>query len=501
MRREDKNFYNIFYIGRDNSTVLDLDTTLHLVSLTTDTISIPQQVSSEIKHNFSAPSKESIHLSLLALGLEGNQNAIQFLTACNSPAAQNLYSHLNPSEIIISILTKKISSYERWNKQYPGFGGFLPWYQVNDTGAVLFPTGQWVNHVPGLDNGEMIWAAIAVAQVLTEQGYGRLAQRYNDLIQVWSENAVTVFYAGEGKVRAVTKILDIYNSNPTKANYIDPSGAPSYLDDPYEGEMLTFFMELYSTDESWINNNYSSPNTERENLWVFKRSQNMLQSTSLTNFPPPFPTNFSITVQKGYWFSAHEQWKYFLLPYTDIPLQASLYHNNEVARTYFSRYILFSPGLYASVTPPPPFPGYLSASGIQPIAFENVLTYEVVTPYGMWAIGMKNASVGLVWWWNMVMGGRMQGVYGSTCSGEIEGKEVGPVVTWDSKITTVLGLVGGGVKVVRRRMKDDGKYERFVGRVEKEWGRVFKEPLSGAGLDFALPAKPIPFYGGYPSCV
>ena len=56
---------------------------------------------------------------------------------------------------VIDQLTKKITAYEKWNSTYPGFGGYLPWYNVNDDdGMALLPN--WNNAVPGLDNGEMV---------------------------------------------------------------------------------------------------------------------------------------------------------------------------------------------------------------------------------------------------------------------------------------------------------------------------------------------------------
>lgn len=45
----------------------------------------------------------------------------------------------NVSSYIMDQLTQKITSYENFNKAYPGYGGFLPWYNVNDTGISLLP--------------------------------------------------------------------------------------------------------------------------------------------------------------------------------------------------------------------------------------------------------------------------------------------------------------------------------------------------------------------------
>jgi hypothetical protein len=69
-------------------------------------------------------------------------------------------------DTVLQVLEKKIASYEQWNQEFPGFGGFIPWVYVNDTGMVPIPPA-WSNKVPGLDNGEMIWGIYAVIQALS----------------------------------------------------------------------------------------------------------------------------------------------------------------------------------------------------------------------------------------------------------------------------------------------------------------------------------------------
>lgn len=52
--------------------------------------------------------------------------------------------------------------------------------------------------------------------------------------------------------------------------------------------------------------------------------------------------------------------------------------------------------------------------------------------------------------------------YGSTESTRVDGKLVSALVTWDSKITTVVSLLGGVGDLVRRKMKVDEIYDDFV---------------------------------------
>jgi len=73
-----------------------------------------------------------------------------------------------------------------------------------------------------------------------------------------------------------------------------------YLDDPYEGELFAFMMYFFAP---WTNQ------TERELMWTVKAAK--LKSVDYTI--PSLGKN--ITVQKGWWFSSHETWKYLFLPY------------------------------------------------------------------------------------------------------------------------------------------------------------------------------------------
>jgi hypothetical protein len=60
-------------------------------------------------HLFSAPSKESIHVGLLALAVDGNDKALIFAGGM---------------EGALKILETKINGYEQFNATYPGFGCF-----------------------------------------------------------------------------------------------------------------------------------------------------------------------------------------------------------------------------------------------------------------------------------------------------------------------------------------------------------------------------------------
>ena len=62
--------------------------------------------------------------------------------------------------------------------------------------------------------------------------------------------------------------------------------------------------------------------------------------------------------------------------------------------------------------------------------------------------------------------------YGSTESTRVDGEGVSALVTWDSKVTTVVALLGGVTDLVRERMKADGIYKKFI-NIAQVSSRVF----------------------------
>jgi len=74
--------------------------------------------------------------------IAGSQQAARFLTPENPSAAPGF---------VASILKLKLETYLQFNASYPGFGGFLPWFTSST--QEISPVWNWVNQVPGLDNG------------------------------------------------------------------------------------------------------------------------------------------------------------------------------------------------------------------------------------------------------------------------------------------------------------------------------------------------------------
>jgi hypothetical protein len=130
-------------------------------------------------HPFSASSKESLHWALLLKILENDNRTAPF-GAVND---------------VFNVLNAKMNSYEDFNKAYPGYGWFLPWYQiVNNT---VSPSSDWVDRVPSLDNGQLFWAAYSVLYRLktnyTNVPYN-LTARIQVMIDGMIKNAPKIFY-------------------------------------------------------------------------------------------------------------------------------------------------------------------------------------------------------------------------------------------------------------------------------------------------------------------
>jgi len=95
----------------------------------------------------------------------------------------------------------------------------------------------------------------------------------------------------------------------------------------------------------------------------------------------------------------------------------------------------------------------------------------------------------------------MQSAFGSTEAINVNGTEISPLTTWDSKITTVLAMLGGVGPVVERGLRaerdhsaDQSAFDRFVSVANREHALVFGrlEDVKGDEFDFMVPNVAIP---------
>ncbi|RAO69576.1 uncharacterized protein BHQ10_005588 [Talaromyces amestolkiae] len=425
-----------------------------------------------VKHPFSAASKESLQVMLYAHAIAGSANAARFLSPNNPSAA--------PS-IAASIMDTKLQTYLRFNETYPGFGGFLPWF--TSSSQDLTPTWDWNNRVPGLDNGELLWAVYAFIQAAentSNKSYIDLANKWQTWMDYTKTTAAHIFYRGDGKVCAVTDIknqsLPVYH--PEQTYVCEGTG---YLNDPYEGELFTWWLQFFG----------GLSDADVEALWEYKRPQLVSVDYHIGNVGP-------ITVQKGYWFSSHETWKVLEMPYYDIDIIRRVYQNAERVRTCNS-VVTHNSGMFASinnVTDPATgdVVGYISNAGIPSIANQTVQELDVITPYSVFPTVLFDKGVGMAWWRNMAIAKKMQNIYGSTESTRRDGTGVSALLTWDSKVSTVNAILGGVSDLVSQKMKAENIYDTFVERITAEYSRVFKN-LKGENIPFCLPHETVPDTG------
>jgi len=438
---------------------------------------------------WTASSKEALHIHMISLALEGNERALLFFHSANCnfdlEYCKRTLNRVQVEEELLNILSKKMDSYEKFNKEYPGFGGHLPWVFVNDNGFER--ATDWQSSTPSLDNGELAMAIYGLLPVLREKGHYQLLKRYQNWFNLMARSAKYVFYEGNGNIRTVSIIKNV-TSPPHPNNYETPNpcGHPCYLDDPYEGELFVWLLEFFG----------GISQSEADKIWIKKRKR--LESVNYIT-----ENGDKITCQRGHWFSSHEQWKYLTMPYLDVPINRRIYINGEKARTWnsFEKRI---PGMFASVgnvTHPNGIGvSYLSALGIQELAFEKVVYNHVVTPYATFPVFLANQRIGLIWYHNHLLGSKMQNIFGNTESITVNGDRICPLVTWDSKITTVLAMLGGAGHLAGRQLKYDQKYESFCKRVNDEWSRVFTD-IKGEELDYALPSVQLPnVMPNFPNC-
>uniref|UniRef100_A0A8H7K666 Endo-beta-1,2-glucanase SGL domain-containing protein n=1 Tax=Bionectria ochroleuca TaxID=29856 RepID=A0A8H7K666_BIOOC len=424
------------------------------------------------KHTFSAASKEALQIMLYSRAIDGSAEAARFISPENPKSA---------SGKVISIMEKKLKTYQRFNETYPGFGGALPWIATST--ADVSPQDGWTNRVPGLDNGELWWSVYAWIQVLEkvdQHGYQDLAKGWKAWLDYTLTNMVKIFHRGNGVVCAVTEIGDqaLPVNDPAQTYKCEGEGV---LNDPYEGELVAYMFHLFG----------DLSEEDKDALWVAKRPQLVKDEYEMGGVGP-------ITVERGYWFSGHEPWKVLELPFYDVDIIRRVYHNAERARTCNS-VVTKVPGLFASVNnitdiETDTIIGYISPAGIPSIANQTEQYLDVITPYASWPTILFDKSVGLAWWRNMVAGKKMQNPYGSTESTRVDGEGVSALLTWDSKVLTVVSILGGVGDLARERMQADGVYDEFIRIAEREYSMAFGD-LKGEDIELCLPNVQIPDRG------
>ena len=265
---------------------------------------------------WSSPVKEALHLHTLALFLNNNSLAQWMLSASIPTATQ--------TDGVLTLLEKKLASYISFNTRYPGFGYFLPWFVI--VNGLAYPAEDWLNRVPSLDNGMYFWSIYHTYHALLEYSAGTLPQSvavratalangFNNILVSLKTNMAPIFYEGSGVVRGVA-IVNNTALVPTATKY---SMEGTYaLNDPYDGELMTMAMDLFSTLSQ----------SNKTLIWTAKAA--MLQQSTYT------VQNGVLNAQTGWYSSAHELWKFLILPYRDVAGADNALANTVKSYTWYS---------------------------------------------------------------------------------------------------------------------------------------------------------------------
>lgn len=434
--------------------------------------------------NWSAPSKESLHVAMLVKAVAGDRTARTLMSPDPRRPGRGAARALQ-------ILERKIATYERFNRDYPGFGGFLPWYRVN--GGHIEPQGRgrdgWQTRVPGLDNGQLAWSLYYAANTLEALGHTDLARRYRVHLELMQENVVRVFYdPGAKKMRAEASLLRGNRRAPRKNAYALNPDNPYYLDDPYEGLMLCHFADLFG--------NWSAHPEGRQAIWSAPRRQ----PASYRVRAPDQPTldGKRVTIARSWVGSSHEDWGELFLPFTDVKLARTLFENTQRVRTLHSA-TRGIPGLFASTHRPTDGKTpteYVSKLGFtgRSATLDRAVSQRIVAPYAAFPLALARGgrATFAAWLKTMIRAPRMLGPFGMGESCSTDGKGMAPCLTWDGKALPMLAWMGGIRDEVRTYLKRDKLYGQFLRRVEGDL-RLFKgHPIEGADLPLAPPTAKVP---------
>ena len=228
--------------------------------LTCDHVNVDSDGKSTTVGRYTAASKESLHIGMLALvvarqplawhwmagALAEEQSSSSSSSSIKTNSSTEMPTKAEAVAGAIARLTLIASSYEAFHAQCPGCGGFIPWIGVNDAGFATpaqLTTPKPKLSLPALDNGQLAWSMIAAVEALTNVGTAEtaaLAARFQACVNRMKRSAAILFLNPNGRVASATKVNNI--SLPV-SRYNRVVG-PGKLGDPWEGELMLFFMHL-----------------------------------------------------------------------------------------------------------------------------------------------------------------------------------------------------------------------------------------------------------------
>lgn len=100
---------------------------------------------------------------------------------------------------------------------------------------------------------------------------------------------------------------------------------------------------------------------------------------------------------------------------------------------------------------------------------------------------LASPATAAAWYYNMISGPAGQTKYGSIEALLVDGTQISPMLTWDSKITTVISMMGGFADMVKLGLQNDNVYTQFMAFLDPYYKSVFTN-VQGTDMGYALPA-------------
>lgn len=419
----------------------------------------------------SAASKEGLDLGVWIKALSGDAKAAQLVAGGDVRAARAQAA---------SVLAKKLDAYEAFHREYPGYGGFLPWFRHTGNGRIA-PASDWARAAPGLDNGEWVWTMVVAEKALRDAGHPELADRYakyNELLRV---NAVKMFFDPEtNKVRADVQISDPRSPTATYRSAKEGEAGMIFMDGPsgvHEGVMMNLFVTLLGK---------GLPDGASEKIWAgidMKRVESKHGTT-----------------WEACWGSSHESWAYLFLPMRDLPEYRDLFRIREKIRAHNAVERGY-PGFSSSILGPevPGKAGYLSSGGIEGISAVAPEHNDVFAFYGAFPMLLEfstpkpdGKNYGLAWLLNMLHAPKAQGPLGSGESGTNDGRASAPFKTMDGSVPISLALMGGVEREAAETLRALGVYDRFAAIMKHQYDKAFGTAPLREPVGFVAPTATVP---------
>lgn len=395
--------------------------------------------------NYTAASKLSLSIPFL-LGVADRKPAYRFVK-------------MKPEEAE-GLLERTLKTLITYHKEYPVYGGFLPWVDIRPNGKIA-PAN---TKIPSLDNGQMTWGLVAVISVWKDsenkkhREIARLAQ------QVLDQHNYSMFLDPKTNM--------LYGTIQKAATSDEWMGDKSYyLNDMFEGTMAVLWgvLNRQIPEDAWYN--LAIPTMEYQT----KKGE-------------------KITTFTGFKASFHEHWGVGFLPWMETPL-APLYENHLFVQADFANRKGI-PGFLSTAYDPR---GTYRQMGVPDISVNPVDRDDVAVLFAT-AMGMLiSPGVGAEWTKNLYKFGELTSKFGAV-------ESVGPdgyadIFTADAKGMTLLSASGGLAKEIKNYLMktnvpgtDISMYAKWIELVQGKYIQMLEARHNRPILmpSQAYPAPPSP---------